>query len=225
MKRLAWLLMLSLVMAGGYLAPSPLHAQDLSGGNLTLTGNITVGSGYAYYSMTGLTWDNTNYIFQAGNELDFIYAPAFGSTVFGYFSSAGGEYSFAAGYSVNTGGFAAATFGGSSDAQGDYSFAAGNSCAALGTNSAAFNERSVARAYDSFVVGAYNLGAGTETSWISTDPLFEVGNGTSSTSSDALVVYKNGNAWVQGTLSAHAAMRCAPSGDLSMGSFTAGTAP
>ncbi|MEI9999721.1 MAG: hypothetical protein WDO13_11470 [Verrucomicrobiota bacterium] len=65
------------------------------------------------------------------------------------------------------------------------------------------------------MLGKYNLGRnGTsynQTAWVPTDPLFEIGNGASSSSlSDALIIYKNGNATLQGVLTA------APGGDIPM---------
>ena len=83
----------------------------------------------------------------------------------------------------------------------------------------------------SFVIGAYNLGGGEgdENTWVATDPLFEVGNGTSySTPSDALEVLKNGNTIVSGTLSVSGTSNTVlinPAGDLSMGEFTNGPQP
>jgi hypothetical protein len=53
---------------------------------------------------------------------------------------------------------------------------------------------------DSFVVGAYNVIEGSTNSWVSTDDLFVVGNGTSSAPSDALRVKKNGDTTVNGVL-------------------------
>jgi len=65
--------------------------------------------------------------------------------------------------------------------------------------------------------------------WCASDPLFEVGNGTSSSyPSDALVVYKNGNTTVSGTLTVTGSSNTIlvnPAGDLSMGPFTTGPEP
>jgi hypothetical protein len=49
-------------------------------------------------------------------------------------------------------------------------------------------------AFASTTIGRYNIGGGNQTSWVNTDPLFEVGNGGSNLSrSNALTVLKNGN--------------------------------
>lgn len=115
------------------------------------------------------------------------YSTAIGS------SYAGGSYSTAMGDSAASGSYATA-MGGSSTASGDYSTAAG-----LGTT---------ATAHSSFAAGAYNVGGGNSTSWVATDPLFEIGNGTSASArSDALVVYKNGK------------IKMSRQGDILMGEF------
>ncbi len=60
------------------------------------------------------------------------------------------------------------------------------------------------RAYNSFVVGTLNEGLGDSSKWVDSDPLFVVGNGyryfSSVVRQNAFMVYKNGNAYVQGRL-------------------------
>jgi hypothetical protein len=76
-------------------------------------------------------------------------------------------------------------------------------------------------------MGEIALGQYTETnttfsanSWVGTDRLLVVGNGIIDSPSNALVVRKNANMRTGGTLEAKGVIRCAPGGDLSMGSFT-----
>jgi hypothetical protein len=80
-------------------------------------------------------------------------------------------------------------------AQGAYSMALGISTVANGYYSTAMGYRTQAQAMNSFVVGRYNsfsLAEDTD-SWINTDPLFVVGNGSSTSArSNALAVYKSG---------------------------------
>ncbi len=61
-----------------------------------------------------------------------------------------------------------------------------------------------AKAFGSFVVGALNEAEGDSSRWVQTDPLFVVGNGyrqyPATIRRNAFVVYKNGNAYVQGNL-------------------------
>lgn len=172
-----------------------------SGGNATAMGNSTANSldTTAMGRSTASGW----------------YTTAMGvSTASGYFDSAMG------GSTAN--GWACATAMGSSTASGPYATAMGASTAsgtyatAMGQSSAsgfwatASGNDTTAQAYDSFVIGSCNVGGGNLSVWVSTDPLFEIGNGIVPTGannwtaspSDALVVYKNGNTSVQGSLSA-----------------------
>jgi hypothetical protein len=147
---------------------------------------------------------------------------------------ASGRSSFVVGGLANTasGDFASIVGGTSSIASGLGSLVLGGlSNSATGTYSVATGSSTKAESNNLFVIGRYNVGGYTnnnngittddgDTQWIATDPLFEIGNGTSSTTrSNALTVYKNGNMSVKG------AIRIPASGDLSMGEFTAGQAP
>ena len=118
------------------------------------------------------------------------------STAIGMFNMATGTYSTASGAYNTSSGYGAATLGGSNTASGMYSTASGY--------------YTQANAYVSFSMGYYNIGGGSPNTWVSTDPLFEIGNGTSTTPSDALIVYKNGNVTAQGVITA------APGGDIPM---------
>ncbi len=52
-------------------------------------------------------------------------------------------------------------------------------------------------------IGRYNVATGTPGSWIATEPVFAIGNGTSPTArSNAMTVYKNGNMDLSGNFSA-----------------------
>jgi len=194
------------IAMGEYSTATGLDSVAIGQARATDYNAIAIGSSDALgYGATALGWSSANaeYSF-AGNQ-----------------STANGIASTAIGYGNTTSGYGSNAFGIFTSASGYYSTASG-----FYVN---------ATSYSSFVTGFYNLGtnssgaAASATTWIPTDPLFEVGNGGLSSSglgnpalttrSDAFVVYKNGNAQVQGTL------RCSPGGDLSMGNFTAGTAP
>jgi hypothetical protein len=61
-----------------------------------------------------------------------------------------------------------------------------------------FNTR--AQSYNGFVSGRYNIITGTTNSWVSTDPLFQIGNGTgilgTGKYNDAFRLDKNGSGWI-----------------------------
>jgi hypothetical protein len=128
------------------------------------------------------------------------------SLAFGAYSTASGWDSTAGGYGGQASGISSVAIGFEEAASGDYS--------------AAFNYTTIATSYDSFAIGTCNLGlnesggASSGTSWVSTDPLFEIGNGTPSyipagqitpvntVPSDAFVVYKNGDTVAAGVITA-----------------------
>ena len=155
-------------------------------------------------------------------------ASAPSSIAIGSFSTANGSNAVAIGNNASAGnsgtaigtyvtaGASAMAFGYENSASGPSSTALGNSTTASGTFATAAGMLTVANAYDSFVIGTYNLGQqenGTAPSliaWQATDPLFEIGNGTGTSKSDALVVYKDGTAKFQGAVTVPA------SGDIPM---------
>lgn len=158
------------------------------------------------------------------------------SVAIGSGSTASGEWSVAIGNDSTASGTGSTAFGSGlalgpystamedSTASGYCSTAFGQSTTASGRYSTASGYGTTASAQLSFVIGVCNIGlnstGGTPsaTTWVSTDPLFEIGNGGNgyygnpalTTSSDALVVYKNGNAVLQGSL------QVAPGGDIPM---------
>lgn len=96
-------------------------------------------------------------------------------------------------------------------ASGSASTAMGSSTSASGFASTAMGFATEANAHSSLALGRYNIGDGNPTSWIPTDPLFEIGNGTEwNNRKNALTVFKNGNMDVQGVVT------CAPGGDIPM---------
>ncbi len=149
---------------------------------------------------------NAESSFAAGNSTTGdLYCTAFGSSI------ATGEGSFASGYSYA--GQPAATAMGASTAIGMYSSAFGSGTA-KGNYASSFGLGSIARSYSSTVFGNFNHYGNNSISvdslsWVGTDPLFEIGNGTSiSARSNAVTVLKNGKVGIgttdpQGKLHVH----------------------
>ncbi len=100
------------------------------------------------------------------------------------------------GGAFNTGvGEASTVLGGEDNYAGAFATAGGHRSFALGSYSFAVGESVVARAFNSTAFGQFNVGNGTSEFWVSTDPLFEVGNGQDSQNlSNAFTILKNGNA-------------------------------
>ena len=64
---------------------------------------------------------------------------------------------------------------------------------ASGDYATAIGREIKAEAYNSLAIGQFNIGGGNPNSWMNTDPLLEIGNGTNSSNlSNALTVLKNG---------------------------------
>lgn len=83
---------------------------------------------------------------------------------------------------------------GSSSANGDRSISIGPSANADGEASVAIGQSTLSRAYRGIAVGSYNVGNGSGTAWIATDPIFEIGNSQNgSPRSNAMTVLKNGS--------------------------------
>ena len=70
----------------------------------------------------------------------------------------------------------------------------GNATTASGKYSTAMGFHTTAQSLASLVVGQYNVVSGDPLSWVKTDPLFVIGNGTDDTNRrNAMTVLKNGS--------------------------------
>jgi hypothetical protein len=95
--------------------------------------------------------------------------------------------------------FGAVALGVSNKAVNTNTYSAGYNNLATGFYATAFGNNTYSKAYGSFVIGQYNEIAGDSTQWVSTDPVFVVGNGLNSTDrSNAVTLYKNGRSIFEG---------------------------
>ncbi|MEJ2218265.1 MAG: tail fiber domain-containing protein, partial [Gemmatimonadota bacterium] len=176
-----------------------------AGYNTTASGNYSAAFGYSSMAGGGAS-------FAAGQNTSAsgAYSAAFGdhavssglaSDALGTHTNASANYSAALGYYTTASGPSSTALGNYTTASGPGSTATGSSTAATGSFSFVGGTFTTAQAYGSLVIGQYNVIAGTQTSWVSTDPLFVAGNGISTTqTSNALTLYKNGNLTIAGTL-------------------------
>ena len=105
-----------------------------------------------------------------------------GGNTFGVFNDASAQFATAVGFG--------------NQATAVNSFAAGYANLAEGEFSTAFGRYTNATSENSFVIGRYNVSAGTTTDWVETEPLFQIGNGSSNSSThDAFRVLKNGGTY------------------------------
>jgi Head domain of trimeric autotransporter adhesin len=133
-----------------------------------------------------------------------------GSVALGMSTVAFQPGSFAMGYSSYASGTYSVATGLQTQAVGNYSFASNQQTVATGSAATAFGISTRADTLGSLAIGQYNVGAaatGGATVWRTTDPVFEIGNGTGSGSSqrsNAFTVYKNGTADLGGQPRAYA---------------------
>ena len=117
-----------------------------------------------------------------------------GSVAIGYQNTASGNGSVALGYQSYAQTFGSVALGVSALASGYEGVAIGDNSQAIGSGSIALGFKTKAGSLFSIALGAYNLGVGNPTSWVDTDPILELGIGTSdSNRKNALTILKNGN--------------------------------
>ncbi|MFC1742077.1 tail fiber domain-containing protein, partial [Nanoarchaeota archaeon] len=115
------------------------------------------------------------------------------STAIGEATTASGDYSTAMGSSASALGARSTAMGFSTVANGLGSTTMGEVTHADGQYSTAMGSYTQAQSAYSLVVGRYNQVSGDNTSWIPTDPIFIIGNGTSNGNrQNSITVLKNG---------------------------------
>lgn len=104
---------------------------------------------------------------------------------------ASGEQSVALGVSTRAAGYSSVAFGSYSESNGLCSIAQGVQAFANADCSMAIGSQTQADSYASVAIGRSNVGGGNPTTWVATDPVFEVGVGNGNTLANALTVLKN----------------------------------
>ena len=128
-------------------------------------------------------------------------ASGLNSFALGNSTIANGASSTAMGVSTIATGFASSSIGQNTQATGYGTTSLGYYTTAIGNFSTSLGYYTNADSYLSTVIGRYNIGGGDALSWINTDAIFEIGNGTTDTNkANAFTVYKNGDATLAGTL-------------------------
>jgi hypothetical protein len=115
------------------------------------------------------------------------------SVAIGDYATASGGYAVALGQLTTASGLRATALGHQTTASGEGAVSMGIGTAATGRGSLAVGTSVTAEAYAAVALGRYNVGGGSPTAWVSTDPLFEIGIGAGpSMRENALTVLKNG---------------------------------
>jgi len=106
-----------------------------------------------------------------------------------------GNFSLASGnLSIANGTNSVALSGGNVGANGTAALAAGSGSFANSTGAIALGNGTTSQAWSSVTVGHYNSNiTGNNTVWVSTDPVFIVGTGNSTTRANGIVIYNSGN--------------------------------
>ncbi len=149
------------------------------GNNSTALGNTTTASGFSSTALGGSSISSGSISTAMGTNTE----------ASGYASTAMGETTIASGT-------VATAIGGATKASGNYSTAMGYAGEANAEYSIAIGEYVKANAWNSISFGSYNdpILSSPTSSWILTEPLLIVGNGTSFfDKKNALVILKNGN--------------------------------
>jgi hypothetical protein len=128
----------------------------------------------------GTDWDDAN----VGNT----------SAAFGNRTKASGLESFTSGHVTNASGLYSTSMGAGTHASGMASTALGGATTAYGDEATSVGYKTLAWAKASLAAGQFNVGLGSPNAWVLTDPVFEIGIGTSETDkANAVTVLKNGN--------------------------------
>jgi hypothetical protein len=155
--------------------------------------SIAIGAHYSYTIFSKPTWPPSKpRTITRVNSAEGDYSISFGN---GNYSEDGG---LAMGTYNNAYDQGAVAIGVSNSAHRKYSFAAGYNNDAEGYYSMAFGENLTSQSMNSIAIGTYNEILGDTADWVETDPLFQIGNGTSSSARhDAFKVYKNGETYIK----------------------------
>jgi hypothetical protein len=174
--------------ASGFASTAMGSSTTASGVISTAMGSITIASGTYSTAMGRSTIASEIYSTAMGWS---TIASGVASTAMGVSTEASGNRSTAMGFDTEASGFASTAMGNSTTASGEYSTAIGYFTTASGDRSTAMGFDTEASGFASTAIGRFNIGGGNLTTWILTDPLFEVGNGTNNRS-NALTILKNG---------------------------------
>lgn len=149
-------------------------------------GSISAGASSTYWNRDSIGL----YSFASGLNTR---AQGYAATAMGRDTEASNSYAHATGYFTNADGLYSTAMGFNTDASGNTSTAIGYSTDAVGSYSTAMGFNTRAQSFASVAIGRYNEGYGSSGSWVASDPIFEVGIGTSNTNREnAMLIRKDG---------------------------------
>ena len=165
------------------------NTTKASGGDATSMGGYTEASGTGsiaagYYSVASGNYSTAIGHTAAGSGVssiaigNHVTASGNNSTAIGASNTASQWYSTAMGNQTIASGQASTALGKETTASSAGSTAMGSNTTASGDYSATLGYYTKTNSYASTAIGHYNLGGGTPSAWVATDPIFEIGNGT-----------------------------------------------
>ena len=173
--------------------PTPLIYGEFDNDRLAINGVLDINVSNEIVGAFNVGENNvvsSNFTFTMGKEVE---ASNWGAVAMGYLSETSGQMSMSIGYDAQASGYSSFSLGTYTKALNDYSQAFGKSSEARGQVSTAFGEGTYSDAQFSLALGRWNVGGGSNGSWVETDPIFEIGNGSNDQNrSNALTVLKNG---------------------------------
>ena len=216
--------------ASGYNSTSMGVATEASGQRSVAMGYDNIASGESSTAMGASTEASGVFSVAMGVNTE---ALADYSTALGVYSNAIGDYSTAMGASTEASGYYSTAMGKDTEASGSWSTSMGNNTVASGYNSTSMGVATEASGYQSVAMGSYtdatgtsstamgyltearayqlvigqnNIPSGSNTTWVSSDAAFIIGNGVNNPS-NALRATKDGNLFITGTLSSASDIR------------------
>ncbi|MCX7550477.1 tail fiber domain-containing protein [Xanthomarina sp. F2636L] len=165
---------------------------EASGNYSTAMGSGSTASGGVSTAMGHVTEASGDFSTAMGSSTT---ASGSSSTAMGNSTIASGSRSTAMGFNTEASGINSTALGTETTASGTYSTAMGRATNTSAWYSTAMGYQTKAEAYMSTAIGRFNVGGGASIPPVApTDPLFELGNGSSDTNrQNALTVLKNGN--------------------------------
>ena len=181
---------------------SGLHVDDTNG--VLFTGTFGEGEIPVEGAGTRMMWYPAKAAFRVGRVINVNWdndSIGYYSVAMGLNTKATGYYSVAMGSYTEATAYNSTAMGSFTEATGKWSTAMGFETDATGKYSTAMGRTTVAESRASVAMGRYNVGGGNPINWVETDPLFEIGRGSSpSNRINALTVLKNGKVGI-GTVS------------------------
>lgn len=182
----------ALVFNGNNNKITAINNSAIGGTEYTAGLDLKIDNGIISVNANDCTTNITGYTFAIGNSTT---ANGTNTVAIGLSTSAADNQTFAGGTRTSANGSQTFAIGSYTSAGGSQSFAGGHNTTAYGSQTFVYGLNLNSVTDNNFVIGKNN-----DVTTYSADPLFIIGNGTTSTNSNAFVVYSDGYVTAQGDL-------------------------